>query len=392
MDNLRQKFLLDPSITFLNHGSFGACPMEVFERYQGWQKQLEKQPVLFLGREIKELMQAARDTLGDYFGVQGDDLVYFTNPTTALNMVVRGLALETGAEILATSHEYGALNRTWDYYANLFGANYIQRPFTLPVDDPAAWVEEFWEGVTPQTKVIFISHITSPTALTLPVEAICRRASAAGILTIVDGAHAPGQLDLNLERIGADIYAGALHKWFCAPKGAAFIYIHRQLQDNFDPLVVSWGYESEEPTGSRFVDYHEWQGTRDMSAFLSVPAAIEFQKQNNWPALCQRAHQLATRAREKLLELDGFKPLSKPFSGKNAYRWFAQMFAVQLPDCPTEVIQERLYNHYRIEVPVYRWQGIPLIRISIQAYNTSEDIDHLVEALVELQQQSYFKK
>jgi len=208
---LKSQFLLDPDVVFLNHGSFGACPRTVFEVYQNWQLELERQPVAFLGRRAIGLLAEARARLGAYLGCEADSLVYFPNPTTALNMVARSLALQAGDEILTTDHDYGALDRTWRFICKKSGARYIRRAVPLPVGSQDEFVENFWLGVTPQTRVIFISHITSPTALIFPVTQICRRAREAGILTIVDGAHAPGQIPLSLETIGADLYAGACH-------------------------------------------------------------------------------------------------------------------------------------------------------------------------------------
>ena len=259
-------FLLDPDIHFLNHGSFGACPRPVFEAYQRWQAELERQPVEFLGRRATDLLAASRAALAAYLGADTDDLVYFPNPTTAINMVARNVArlaaednregsplrLRPGDEILTTDHEYGALDRTWRYICEQIGVRYVRRPIHLPVTTHADFVERFWAGVTERTRIIFISHITSPTALIFPVAEICRRARAAGILTIVDGAHAPGQLPLNLTELGADIYTGACHKWLCAPKGAAFLYVRPEVQPWLEPLVVSWGWEAERPGPSPF--------------------------------------------------------------------------------------------------------------------------------------------
>jgi isopenicillin-N epimerase len=272
LPDIKDLFLLNPRITFLNHGSFGACPRPVFEAYQAWQFILEHQPVEFLGRRANELLASARQVLADYLNVSAEDLIYFPNPTTAINMVARNLAIGPGDEILTTNHEYGAMDRTWDYICRQRGARYIHRPIQVPIRDQDALIEDFWAGVTNKTRAIFISHITSPTALIFPVEAICRKARQAGILSIVDGAHAPGQIPLDLQALGADIYTGACHKWLLAPKGAAFLYARREIQHWMDPLVISWGYESEHPSSSQFIDYHEWQGTRDLAAFLSVPS------------------------------------------------------------------------------------------------------------------------
>lgn len=375
MTDIRDLFQLDPTIHFLNHGSFGACPKPVFAVYQEWQRELERQPVEFLGRRINGLMEAARAGLAEFVGADADEVVYFPNPTTAINMVARNIRLEAGDEILTSNHEYGAMDRTWRYVCAKSGARYVHQEIPLPVSSAAEFVERIWEGVTERTKVIFLSHITSPTALILPVEGVIQRAKEAGILTIVDGAHAPGQIDLDLHKLGADLYTGACHKWLCAPKGAAFLYACHDIQGFLDPLVVSWGYESEQPSPSQFVDYHEWQGTRDMAAFLSVPAAIRFQREHNWDVMRKACHQLAVWTRVDLNEMTGMDAICPD-------DWFVQMFAARLPDATDLVrLKRRLYDEYQIEVPLVEWNGQKFVRVSVQVYNTAEDLDTLAEAL-----------
>jgi len=373
-------FLLDPEVIFLNHGSFGACPKTVFEVYQNWQRELERQPVEFLSRRIADLLAEARTQLAAYLGVESDEVVYFSNPTMAINMVARSLDLHPGDEVLASDHEYGALDRTWRFICRQKGAKYIQRPIALPITSQADVVEAFWQGVSEHTRVIFISHITSPTALVFPVEEICQRARTAGILTIVDGAHAPGQIQLDLNVIGADLYAGACHKWLCAPKGAGFLFARRSIQSRLAPLVVSWGYESEKPGPSQFIDYHEWQGTRDLSAFLSVPAAIEFQALHDWRAVRRRCHALASQTRARINTLTDL-----PAICPDSPEWYGQMFVALLPaGVATEGLKARLYEEYHIEVPLHRWNNQPLIRVSFQVYNDTADTDALLMALREL--------
>lgn len=379
---LKELFLLNPEIIFLNHGSFGACPRPVFERYQEWQRQLEAQPVEFLGRRADTLLADARQQLGSYLNAPADDLVFFPNPTTAINMVARNLArrLQPGDEILATNHEYGALDRTWRYVCQQAGVRYINHPIPLPVSDRQALVERFWQGVTPRTRAIFISHISSPTALIFPVQEICQRAREAGLLTIVDGAHAVSQLSLDLPNLGADIYTGACHKWLCAPKGSAFLYVRPEQQSWLDPLVISWGYQSDHPGPSQFIDYHQWQGTRDLSAFLSVPAAIEFQRQQRWEAVRDRCHHLAVSLRREIEALTGLPSLCP-----ESARWFGQMFACRLPaDINPQTLKERLLQEFRIEVPITSWNGENLLRVSIQGYNDQADAQALVAALHQL--------
>jgi isopenicillin-N epimerase len=392
-DNLRSLFLLDPDLIYLNHGSFGACPRPVFEAYQTWQRKLESQPTAFLGRQITAYMAQARNELGWFLHSAPNDLVYFTNPTTAINMVIRSLPLSLGDEVLASNHEYGAMDRTWHYYARKKGFRYINHPVPVPVGNSAELVHQFWQGVTPSTKVIFISHITSPTGLIFPVKEICRRARQAGILTIIDGAHAPGQIALDLSSVGADLYTGALHKWLCAPKGAAFLYAAESVQAWLDPLVISWGYESEFPSNSQFIDYHEWQGTRDMSAFLSVPAALQFQKNHDWDQLRFRCHQLAEYVQDRVNRLMGSRPLTG--AGKETHHsesvGFAQMVSIEIPPCEPKQLQAELLKRYRIEVPVLTWEQRNLLRVSIQAYNREDDADALIQALTDLVSEGFFR-
>lgn len=376
---MKNLFQLRPDITFLNHGSFGACPRPVFERYQAWQRELELQPVEFLGRRFPQLMQVARAALADFVHVAADDLVFVPNATTGINVVARSLDLRPGDEVLGTDHEYGAMARTWRFIGQARGATYLAQPIALPVTDPAAVVETVWAGVTPRTRVLFLSHITSPTALTLPVQALCQRARAAGILTVVDGAHGLGQLDLDLTALGADFVSGNCHKWLCAPKGAGYLYARPEVQPLVQPLVVSWGWQSDTPGASRFVDYLEWQGTDDVSAYLTVPAAIEFQQAHDWPEVRTRCHTLVRLARRRIEELTGL-----PSICPDERTWFTQMATLRLPPCDTAQLQARLWNEDRIEVPVITWNGEPFIRVSIQAYNTEDDVLRLVAALARL--------
>ncbi|MCB8923129.1 MAG: aminotransferase class V-fold PLP-dependent enzyme [Ardenticatenaceae bacterium] len=213
MKDLKPLFLLDPDVHFLNHGSFGAAPRPVMAAYQAWQMRLERQPVHFLVNELPGLLHAAREALGHYLHAPADDLVYVPNATYGVNVVARSLALQPGDEILTSDHEYGACDNAWALVCRKTGAVYRRQPIPLPAAPPQEMAAQFWQGVTPRTKVIFLSHITSPTALTLPVAEICARARQAGILTLVDGAHAPGQLALDLPALGADFYTGNCHKW-----------------------------------------------------------------------------------------------------------------------------------------------------------------------------------
>jgi isopenicillin-N epimerase len=375
-EDLQSLFLLDPEVIYLNHGSFGACPKPVFETYQQWQRDLERQPLELLDRRITDLMLEARLALAEMLNCAADEIVYFPNPTTAINMVARSLDLGPGDEILSTDHEYGAMDRTWRFICAKTRARYVRHPIALPVETPDAFIETLWQDFNAHTKVVFISHITSPTALTFPVQEICRRAREAGVFSIVDGAHAPGHIPLDLASLGADFYTGACHKWLCAPKGTAFLYTRREMQHLLEPLVVSWGWEAEEPSSSQFVDHHEWQGTRDPSAFLSVPSAIAFQRQHDWDHVRQRCHRLAFQTRERIQALTGLPPICPDDAD-----WFNQMFAARLPDMDLDALKQRLLDEFRIEVIVRSWNDQPLIRVCFQGYNDVTDADALIDAL-----------
>jgi isopenicillin-N epimerase len=380
MSNLKHEFLLDPSVVFLNHGSFGATPRPVFESYQRWQLELERQPVEFLGRRADELLKGAREVLAEYLGTKSDNLVYVTNATTGLNMVARSLHLHAGDEVLASDHEYGALDHTWQYLARRDGFIYVRQPIPVPVTTVENFVETFWQGVTPRTKIIFLSHITSSTALIFPIAEICNRARQQGIFTIIDGAHAPGQIPLSLDALGADFYSGNLHKWLCAPKGCAFLYARPEVQSMIEPLIVSWGWLPDQTSSAPLIDYNEYIGTRDLASFLAAQDAIRFQQEHDWDHVRAVCHQLAGETRERINSLTGLTSIHNEDD-----RWWGQMDVARLPaSVDIETLKTRLYNDFRVEVPLTEWNGLKLIRVSIQGYNTRSDVDALLNALQKL--------
>jgi isopenicillin-N epimerase len=374
---VRDLFLLRDDVVFLNHGSFGACPRAVFEEYQRWQLELERQPVEFLARRFRGLMREAREALAGYVGAGADELVFVPNATTAVNIVAHSLPLRAGDEVVVTDHEYGAVDRTWRFICAQRGATLVRAAIPVPVETAAEIVEHVWSAVTPRTRAICLSHITSPTALIFPVRDIVRRAREAGLISIVDGAHAPGQIPLDLRALGADFYASNCNKWLCAPKGSGFLYARRERQSQLRPLVVSWGAESAETvTPSPFINEFEYQGTRDPASFLAVPAAIAFQRAHDWDAVRESTHALAARARASVTAITGLSPLSP-----NDPAWFVQMVSVPLPVDDPPGIQRRLREEFGIEVVVTRWHDYALLRVSVQAYNTADDITRLVAAL-----------
>jgi isopenicillin-N epimerase len=345
---LRDLFLLRDDVAYLNHGSFGACPRPVFEEYQRLQRELEREPIDFMhfGRtwltdNFTSRMAAARACLAAFLGCDRDELVFVPNATTGLNIVARSLKLEPGDEVLTCDQEYGALDRTWRFLCGKAGAGYVRAALPVPLDDPADVVETIWREVSDRTKVLFLSHITSPSGVILPVEPLIERARARGILTMIDGAHVPGQIDTDLHALGCDFWSGNAHKWLMAPKGAAALYVREELQHLVEPLIVSWGYEALHPGPSRFVDEQEWTGTRDPSAYLAVPAALDFFAEHDWPAVRRRCRELLLEARARLLEAVGLPPFCPPDP------WLAQMCAVPLP---ADVDGDRLLAALAVEL------------------------------------------
>jgi isopenicillin-N epimerase len=375
-------FLARRNIAFLNHGSFGARARPVFEAYQRWQGELESQPVEFLSRRLSGLLAEARAQLAAYIGTHANNIVFVPNATHGMNIIARSLELQPGDEVLGTDHEYGAVERTWRFICEQRGARYRSHPISLPVTSPEALIDELWEGVSDHTRLLVVSHITSPTALIFPVADICRRAAQQGILTAIDGAHAPGQVDLDLDRLGADFYVGNCHKWLCAPVGAGFLYARPDRQPLLQPLVVSWGWQARKPGPSPFLDYFEWIGTDDPAAFLSVPAAIAFQEQHDWPTVRAACHGLAAEARDRIHGLTGL-----PYICPDSPEWWGQMCSVPLPICNVaagETLQRRLWEEYQIEVPIVEWRDRFFVRVSIQAYNSHRDVDQLLKGLAHL--------
>jgi isopenicillin-N epimerase len=376
MDHLRNQFLIDPSITFLNFGSFGACPKPVFQRYQEFQLELEAEPVKFIARTGPEYLKTARASLSNFIGCASDEVVYVTNPTYAINLIARALKLQPGDEILTTNLEYGAMDRTWNFYCREKGARYVRQQIDLPIVDKETFINAFFKGCTTRTKAIFISHITSATALILPVQEICEEARRRGLITIVDGAHAPAHVGLNLKTLPADIYTGACHKWMMAPKGSSFLYVRKELQALFEPLIISWGYESDQPSDSRFLDYHQFNGTRDFSAFLCTPACIDFMRAHNWLQVAADCRALVHDQAERFANLLRTEPMA-PVNAD----WIGQMLSLSIRTDQPELLQRELFENHRIEVPVMRQEGRTYIRFSINAFNGLHDLDALYVAL-----------
>jgi isopenicillin-N epimerase len=343
---LKAHFLLDPDVTYLNHGSFGACPRPVLEVYQRLQVQLEREPVDFLMRKLPGLLEDARIALGGFVGSDPDDLTFVPNATTGINMVARALDLQDGDEVLATDLEYGACIFTWRQQTR---ARYVQAP-----------LETIFDHATERTRVLFVSHITSETGLLLPVEQLVARGRELGLVTVVDGAHAPAHVPLDLRALGADFYTGNCHKWLCSPKGAAFLRVAPAWQDRVGGAITSWGRES-------FLERTLWQGTRDYSAYLSVPAAIEFVLEHDD---AERSVALAHDARDELAALTGCEPLAP-------VEMVRRLLCFRMPGAD-ESMQRRLWEEHRIEIP---WMRDDILRLSVAMYTERKDVERLLDVL-----------
>ena len=373
--NLKDLFLLDKDITYLNHGSFGACPKIIMDEYFNLQLELEREPIDFLANNITRQLKRSRVALSKYIDCPSEDVVFFPNPSTAINMVAKSFPLSYNDEVLTTTHEYGALVKMWRFICDKSSANYIEyRPY-LPMDSKSVFLESFFNKITDRTKIIFISHITSATGLKFPVKEICDEARKRGIISIIDGAHAPAHIDLSITDIEPDIYVGACHKWMMSPKGASFLYASKKMQKLLKPLVISWGWDSEIVGDSHFIDHHEWQGTNDISQYLIIPYVIDFLNKNEWKEVSRSCKKLNLKSRLRLLDLFDKKPFCT-----NSLEWLGQMSSIQIPDCNVK----DLYNYLKskkIEVPIIEWENMKILRISIQAYNNEEDINRLIKYL-----------
>lgn len=376
---MKDLFYLNPEITFLNFGSFGACPKPIFEDYQKWQLELEYEPVQFITVNGLQYLKQSREALAKYINCDANDLVYTTNPSYAINVISKNFQLNPGDEILTTDLEYGAMDYGWNYYCEKAGAIYKRQPITLPLTTKEKFIEEFFTGLTPKTKAIFVSQITSSTALIFPVKEICEIAKSKGLFTIVDGAHVPGHIDLNLQDLKADVYTGACHKWMLTPKGCSFLYVKKEYQHLFDPLVISWGYKNPLPTESKFLDYHQMQGTRDFSAFLTVPKAIEFLNQHNWKEKSKACHELVIKNAQRFYDLLGSNALS-PLT----HEFVGQMLSIPIKTSEPMKLQRLLFEKYKVEIPVMPHGDKVYLRYSINVFNTQHDLDELYNALEDI--------
>lgn len=376
---LKSQFLLDPSITFLNFGSFGACPKPIFDDYMKWQLELEREPVQFITVNGPQYLKKSREAMGAYINCHADDLVFTPNPSHGTNLIAKSFKLEEGDEVLSTNLEYGACDKTWDFYCKKSKAKYVRQPITLPLISKQQFIDDFFKGLSDKTKMVFISQITSTTGLILPVAEICEIAKQKGLITFIDGAHAPGQVPINLQELKADIYTGACHKWMMTPKGSSFLYVKKEYQSMLDPLIVSWGYNSAAPSHSQFLDYHQFNGTRDFSAYLTIPKALEFMHQYNWETVAADCRKLVKENALRFCDLLNTKPLC-PITDE----FLGQLFSITIKTLQPEKLQRHLFEKYKIEIPVMRLDDKIFLRYSIQAYNSQEDLDKLYNVLKEI--------
>ena len=391
MNDLAGHWTLDPDVAFLNHGSFGACPRVVLEAQQEIRAEIERQPVEFFVRRLADRLDRARERLAAFVGADPEALVAVPNPTTGVNAVLRSLTFEPGDELLVTDHEYNACRNALDFVAERSGVRVVVARIPYPCKGPREIVDAVVETATPNTKLALIDHVTSPTGMILPLKAIVLGLVGRGVDTLVDGAHAPGMLALELDDLGSAYYVGHCHKWLCAPKGAAFLYVRSDRREGIRPLTISHGANTRRAHRSRYHDEFDWVGTVDPTAFLCVPKAIEFLGgllPGGWPEIRARNRELALTARSTLCAALGVEPPCPE-------EMIGSLVSLPIPDGSSEPpasalyvdpLQEVLVREHRIEVPIIPWPAPPrrLLRVSAHLYNSREQYERLAKVLMAL--------
>ncbi|MCH1435655.1 MAG: aminotransferase class V-fold PLP-dependent enzyme [Acidimicrobiales bacterium] len=379
---------LNPEITFLNHGSFGACPHEVLAAQEELRRRLEAQPVDFLTRQAPGLIDEARNTLADFLGADPAGLVFVPNATTGVNAVLASYPFTAGDEVIITNHTYNACANAARYWAERAGASVKVASVPFPISNPAEVVESIVAEIGPRTVLGLIDHVTSETALVFPIEQIADALHARGVEVLVDGAHAPGMVPLDLETLTAAYYTGNCHKWLCAPKGAAFLSVRSDRRSQVRPVVISHGANAPLDERSRFHQEFDWAGTADPTPWLCVPEALRVMgsiADGGWPGLMAANHELVLNGRRMLVDALGIPEPAPP-------AMIGSIATVPLPAGPgrppgafaTDPLQDHLWSDHRIEVPVLAWSGAPhrQVRISAQCYNQPADYEALAAALV----------
>ncbi len=381
---LRHEWSIPDDVTYLNHGSFGPSPRVVQAERTRWYQRLEAQPMDFYLRTLDDALDEARRALADLVGAEPDQLAFVENATTAMNVVARTLAatLRAGDEVLLSDHEYGAVKRIWQKTCEPLGARVVEASWPLRPQRQEELVDALLDRVTPRTRLIVVSHVTSPTALIVPVERICREASQRGVPVCVDGPHALATLPLRLRQLGCAFYTASCHKWLCAPFGSGFLYVADEFRQQVRPAVVSWG-QNLAGRPPRWLDEFDWVGTRDPSPYLAVPAAIRFLADYGLQRFRQDTHKLARLARQLVSEAAGAEPLVP-----DSPQWYGPMLSFALPASQVQPqpglhdpLQEALWQRFRIEVPVWTWRQTRLLRVSCHLYNSVDDLQRLADAL-----------
>jgi isopenicillin-N epimerase len=387
VDRWRRLWPLDPDVIFLNHGSYGACPRAILEAQGRLRDRLEAEPVRFLSRELEGLLDGAREALGGFLGADPDDLAFVPNATTGVNTVLRWLDLGPGDELLATDHTYNACRNALEAVAAHAGARVVVATLPFPVAAPEEVLEAVLSRVGPRTRLALVDHVTSPTGLVLPVERLVRELASRGVDTLVDGAHAPGMVPLNLEALGAAYYAGNCHKWLCAPKGSGFLHVRRDRQKGVRPLVISHGANSPRGDRSPFRLEFDWAGTVDPTAYLVVPEAIRYMGSllpGGWPALMAHNRGTALAARDRLgAALGVAPPAPDSMIGSLAALRVPPGFGPAVRNGERDPLQTALFDRFGIELLVFTWPALAsrILRVSAQLYNSAGDYERLAEAL-----------
>ncbi|HVR36853.1 MAG TPA: aminotransferase class V-fold PLP-dependent enzyme [Methylomirabilota bacterium] len=380
---------LDPDVTFLNHGSFGACPREVVKFQRGIQNRMERQPVRFFVRDLEPLWDRARTDLAAFLGADANGLVFVPNATSGVNTVLRSLECRPGEEWLVTDHEYNACRNALAYAAQRVGARLVVARIPFPLRSEEEVVDAVLRRVTRHTRLALLDHVTSQTGMILPLRRLIAELEARDVETIVDGAHAPGMIPLNLRELNAAYYTGNCHKWLCAPKTAGFLHVREDRRHNVRPLVISHGANSSRIDRSRFLLEFGWMGTWDPSAWVSVPRALRFMESllsGGWPAIMERNRRLALAGRSVLCEALGIEPpCPDNMIGSLASVPLPDSESIEPPESPLylDALQEELLARSGIEVPVIPWPAPPkrLLRVSAQLYNSLPQYRRLAAAL-----------
>ena len=368
-------WMLDQNITYLNHGSFGARPIDVFEAQLGYKKTFEASPIDFLDRN-RDLLAKASETASKFVGCDIEGFGFVENATTGVGCVMKSISLEEGSEILTTNHVYNGIRKLLQHHAETHALTYRECNITLPVESSADILQTISEAITDSTKLLVVDHVSSSTAIVFPVEQIVNLCRDKGILILVDGAHAPGMLDLNVEQINADWYVGNFHKWVCAPLGAAFVWTNTTFRDSTHPMTISHNLHES------YANEFEWQGTRDISSWLAVSDAIAWGERIGWVHIRDHNHELAVWMQQKLVDTWKVEPIS-PIDGSMLGSMVTVFLPPEFPQKESACLEFRdsLYRHEQIEANIFSFEGRGMIRLSAQLYVQQGDVDHLLKKL-----------